>query len=155
VSLRIVKVIKLSQVKLDQTNSTTIKLGAFVNLVKPGIVPFSLGAFSFDTLDPVAFSLSPVFPSTAQKITVSVFIRSGLNSGETHVNVWLYTECSQNGVTDAKYMRSYRYHQSAYAFNTDMLQFIYCSSKPELYVLTDNLASNVRLELYAVGYTNV
>jgi hypothetical protein len=78
-----------------------------------------------------------------------------MNSGEAAFNVWLWTECPEKGTRDTKFKRGYRYFQSAYAFDSETLEFSYCSSKPELFVATDNQANNVQLELYTAGYTNV
>jgi hypothetical protein len=132
-----------------------IEISSFINFVSPKVVPYSLGIYHFDTLDPVAYPLNIIFPSAARKISVTVFIRSGMNNGEAAFNVWLWTECSELGTRDTKFKRGYRYHQSAYAFDSETLEFIYCSSNPNLYVVTDNQANNVQLELYVAGYTNI
>ncbi|CAF3382011.1 unnamed protein product [Rotaria sp. Silwood1] len=126
----------------------------FVSLVSPKIVPYSLGIFQFNTLEQVTFPLNIIIPSTARKVSVTVFIRSGMNSGEAAFNVWLWTECPEYSIRDTKFKRGYRYYQSAYSFDSETLEFLYCSSKPELNVITDNQASNVHLELYAVGYSS-
>ena len=92
---------------------------------------------------------------TARKVSITVFIRSGMNPGEAAFNVWLWTECPELGVRDTKFKRGYRYNQEAYGFDSEILEFFYCSSKPELNVITDNQASNVQLELYFISYTNI
>jgi hypothetical protein len=125
-----------------------------VNIVTPKVVPYLLGTYLFDTLERVVIPLNLIYPATANKITVTVFIRSGMNPGEAAVNLWLWTECPEKNMQDTKFKRAYRYHQVAYAFDSETLEFSYCSSKPELYVITDHQANNVQLELYAVGYTN-
>ncbi|CAF0766812.1 unnamed protein product [Rotaria sp. Silwood1] len=130
------------------------EFSSFVSLVSPKIVPYSLGIFQFNTLEQVTFPLNIIIPSTARKVSVTVFIRSGMNSGEAAFNVWLWTECPEYSIRDTKFKRGYRYYQSAYSFDSETLEFLYCSSKPELNVITDNQASNVHLELYAVGYSS-
>ncbi|CAF2779325.1 unnamed protein product [Rotaria sp. Silwood2] len=131
------------------------EFSSFVSLVSPKVVPYSLGIFHFNTVEQVKFSLNTIFPTTARKVSVTVFIRSGMNSGEAAFNVWLWTECPELGIRDTKFKRGYRYYQSAYSFDSETLEFFYCSSKPDLNVITDNQESNVYLELYAIGYTTV
>ena len=126
----------------------------FVNLVTPKVIPYPLGIYHFDTLEPVAFPLNIIFPSTARKISITAFLKSGMNQYEAAVNVWLWTECPEKGTKDTKFKRAYRYHQIAYSFDSETLEFVYCSSKPQIFVATDNQANNVQLELYVAGYTN-
>ncbi len=128
---------------------------SYVSLVNPKIVPYLLGTYRFDTLERLVIPLKPIYPSSASKISVTVFIRSGMNNGEAAVNLWMWTECPEQSIKDTKFKRAYRYHQVAYSFDSETLEFIYCPSKPELYVVTDHPANNVQVELYAVGYTNV
>ncbi|CAF0935926.1 unnamed protein product [Rotaria sordida] len=135
------------------TANNGTQFSSFVSLASPKIVPYLLGIFQFNTVEQVTFPLDPIIPSTAQKVRVTVFIRSGMNSGEAAFNVWLWTECPEFNFKDTKFKRGYRYYQSAYSFDSETLEFFYCSSKPELNVVTDNPSGNVQLELYAVGYT--
>lgn len=131
-----------------------IEVSPVVNLINPGVIPMSLGNFTFNTLDDVSFELNTVFPNSARSITIVVFIRSGLNSGEENVNVWLWTECPENGTKDVKFKRGYRYSQHAYSFDSETLDFVYCPSRPFLQLKTNSYHGNVYLELFVVGYTN-
>lgn len=126
-----------------------------VNLLTPGVIPYNLGIFHFNTLAPVSYPLNVIFPSTAQRVTITAFIRSGMNSGSAEVNLWLWTECPELGVRDVKFKRAFRYHQTAISFDSETLDFLYCSSKPILYALTDNISNAIQLELYAVAHSKV
>ena len=118
------------------------------------MIPYSLGVFRFDTLSEMTFPLESIYPASARTISVMVFIRSGMNSGEAPVNIWLWTVCPELGIRDTKFKRAYRYHQSAYSFDSETLDLLYCASQPELHLVTDNQAGNVLLEVFAIGYTN-
>ncbi|CAF1249066.1 unnamed protein product [Adineta ricciae] len=141
-------------VTLTMGNNST-QASSYVSFITPKIVPFLLGTFRFDTLETVDFPLDVIFPSTARRIDVIVFMRSGMNSYEASVNLWLWTECPEKGTFDTKFKRGYRYNQVAYAFDSELLEFSYCSSKPTLHLTTDNHANNVLVELYAAGYSLV
>ncbi|CAF5060663.1 unnamed protein product, partial [Rotaria sp. Silwood1] len=78
---------------------------SYVSLTNPKVVPYSLGKFQFNTLEQVTFPLNTIFPSTARKVSVTVFIRSGMNPGEAAFNVWLWTECPEYGIRDTKFKR--------------------------------------------------
>ncbi|UJR35043.1 hypothetical protein I4U23_027819 [Adineta vaga] len=136
-------------------SNSTQSISSYVSFVTPKIVPFLLGTYRFDTLESVEFPLDVIFPSTARKVNIIVFIRSGMNSYETAFNLWLWTECPEKSLIDTKFKRGYRYNQNAYSFDSETLEFSYCSSKPKLYAITDNQANNVHVELYAAGYTKV
>ena len=124
-----------------------------VPLIRPGIVPYMLGTFRFDTLVQRAFALSPIIPSTATRFSVTVALRSGMNSGEDVVNLWLWTECLLTPFQDIRFKRAYRYNQAAYSFDSETFEFVHCPSNSKLFVITDNRANNVLLELFAVGYS--
>ena len=83
-----------------------------------------------------------------------VFVRSGMNSAEADVNIWIWTECPEIGIRDTRFKRGYRYDQTAYSFDSETFDFLYCPSTPALHVQTNNQANNVRLEVFAIGYTN-
>ena len=112
-----------------------------------------LGIFRFDSLDQQGFALGPIIPSNATSFRVTVALRSGMNSGEAVVNLWLWTECPSSAVKDIKFKRAYRYNQVAYSFDSETFEFVNCPSNSKLFVSTDNQANNVLLELFAVGYS--
>jgi len=60
---------------------------SFVSVNSSNIGSYSLSTYNFNTLDQVSYPLNTIFPSTAQKISVIVFIRSEMNADEAAFNV--------------------------------------------------------------------
>jgi hypothetical protein len=122
------------------------------SLLKPGVVPPTIGEFLFNTLNTQSFDVGSSISKTAREISVMVFIRSGSEKISSVFNVWLWTEL-ENDRKDVKFKRCHRYPQNAISSDSETFVFSYSPNHPKLYLRADvDTGQNMLLELFVVGY---